>query len=157
MPREYPAAIDGSISSGHVLGDDFSASMEAFKIKSMAKAEKVIRLAIMNMYGEIIETSPVKTGLFRVNSQIGVNAIPSGTLYAEHAPKGASYPKPDKEYAKSKLQSWKLQNVAYICNNLSYAVVLEFGHSNQAPTGIYRKAALKMDTFLSTAAASVKG
>jgi hypothetical protein len=162
MPRDYPAAIGGSISSGHVLGDNFEAQLDMFIVKSMAKAEQVVRLAILNMYGEIIETSPVDSGLFRANHQLSINSVPSGTLIADEPegkyPRGLIYNyKAENAQQKSKLDGYKLSTVAYICNNLSYAKVLEFGHSVQAPTGVYRKAALRFDTFLSTAAASVKG
>ena len=162
MPRSYPAAIGGNISSGHVLGDNFEAQLDAFIVKSMAKAEQVVRVAILNMYGEIIETSPVDSGLFRANHQIGMGSVPSGTLIADEPegkyPRGLKYNyQSENAQQKTKLDGYKLSTIAYICNNLKYSKVLEFGHSVQAPLGIYRKAALKMNTFLSTAAASVKG
>ena len=162
MAENYSGAIGGSISSGHVLGDNFEASLDAFIVKSMAKAEQVVRLAIMNMYGEIIETSPVDSGLFRANHQIGLGSIPSGTLIADKPegkyPRGLKYNySSENAQQRAKLEGYKLKTITYICNNLVYAKVLEFGHSTQAPTGIYRKAALKFNTFLSTAAASVKG
>jgi hypothetical protein len=163
MPRSYPGAIGGSISSGHVLGDNFEAQLDAFIVKTTAKAEKVIRLAILNMYGEIIETSPVDSGLFRANHQLGLGSAPSGTLIADEPegkyPRGLIYNyKAENAQQKTKLDGYKLSTVAYICNNLKYSIPLEYGHSErQAPLGIYRKAALRFNSFLSTAAASVKG
>jgi len=162
MPREYPGAIGGSISSGHVLGDNFEVQLDAFIAKTTEKAEKIIRLAILNMYGEIIETSPVDSGLFRANHQLGMGSAPTGTLIADK-PEG-KYPRgilynyaAENAQQKSKLDNYKLSTVAYICNNLSYAIPIEYGHSEaQAPAGVYRKAALRFNTFLSNAAASVK-
>lgn len=161
MPREYPGSKTGTLDIGtHVLGDNFEASIEAFKIKSMAKAEQIIKKAIFDMYGEIVITSPVDSGLFRANHQIGMGSVPSGTLIADE-PEG-KYPRgllynyaAENAQQRGKLEGYKLKTVVYICNNLQYAQVLEFGHSVQAPLGIYRKAALRFDTFLS-AAASVK-
>ena len=163
MPREYPASKTGTLDIGsHVLGDNFEAQLDAFIAKTTEKAEKVIRLAILNMYGEIIETSPVDSGLFRANHQLGLGSVPAGTLIADK-PEG-KYPRgllynyaAENAQQRTKLDNYKLSTVAYICNNLSYSIPLEYGHSTLAPTGVYRKAALRMNHFLSTAAASVKG
>ena len=161
MPREYSGAVGGDISGGHVLGDNFEASLERFKIKSMEQAELIIKKAVFAMYNEIVNTAPVDTGLFRASNQIGIGSIPTGNPIAD-APGGGKYPRggsvtydfgPSVETAKANLENYKLDSVIYICNNLKYAVMLEYGHSSLAPTGVYRKAALKLTGFLNTAAA----
>jgi hypothetical protein len=149
MAENYSGAIGGDINLGHVLGDDFSASIEKFKINTIEKAEQIVKKAIFDMYGEIVLTSPEDTALFKANHQVGLDQIPSGTLLADTPVKGTKYNyASENEQQKAKLDGYKLKTITYICNNLRYAQVLEFGHSTQAPLGVYRKAALKFSQFI---------
>jgi hypothetical protein len=131
------------------MAEDFSIQMERIITKTVDKAEKSIRKAILDTYGEIILTSPVDTGLFRSNNQLSLGSPKTGVVHAEHPVKGTSYPPPTDGGAV--LSSYKLNVIAYISNNLRYARPIEFGWSKQAPNGCYRKAAMKFGTFLNNA------
>jgi hypothetical protein len=147
-PRYYPASKTGTLDN-HKLGDDFRVSLERFEFDTIELAEKAIRKLILGLYNEIIETSPHDTNLFKANHQIGIGSIPEGTLIADRPVEGKKYDfASENEQQRSKLDSFKLDTMVYICNNLRYSVPLEFGHSSQAPLGVYRKAALKFKTSM---------
>jgi hypothetical protein len=157
--RRYPASKTGDIlpgGKGHVLGDRFALDVEKFKNKSFKKIETMVRKIALNLYKEIIRTSPVDTGLFRANNQMDVDKMNSSKIYAERPPKRVSSERgvvifdagPTIVKGESSLNRFKLGSSIYLFNNLVYAQPLEFGHSGQAPLGIYRQAVLNSKRFV---------
>lgn len=89
------------------------------------QAEKKIAFEALR---RIILKSPVDTGLFRANWQVGIE-IPNRDI-AESVTNNAQ------ARAGAVLESLKPFDVIWICNNLAYAEKLEHGHSKQAPQGM---------------------
>lgn len=82
------------------------------------------------------QESPVDTGLFRGNWQVGVGTVPIGTLQ-RLAPGGESL---GTELAKLEAIESNPRTVVTIANNLPYAERLNSGHSAQAPAGFVEAA-----------------
>ncbi|MFE8559588.1 HK97 gp10 family phage protein [Escherichia coli] len=94
-----------------------------------------IRYIAMQILTAIDIATPVDTGRFRNNNLVSLqhpdfgisdNVDPNGTIAVQRGigviSKAANY------------------GVIYIQNNLPYAAILENGHSQQAPTGVYANA-----------------
>lgn len=90
---------------------------------------RVIAMALLN---EIVLRSPVDTGRFRGNNIVSVGD-PVYTRSVEVDPAGAA----TISRGASALTGLEPFTQVYIQNNLPYAGVLEDGHSQQAPGGIY--------------------
>jgi hypothetical protein len=90
---------------------------------------RVIAMALLN---EIVLRSPVDTGRFRGNNIVSVGD-PVYTRSVEVDPTGAA----TISRGASALTGLEPFTQVYIQNNLPYAGVLEDGHSQQAPGGIY--------------------
>lgn len=87
--------------------------------------ERKYRGLIITIYNNLVALSPVDAGRYKNNHHISFNApsyaIDVGNVGMQLPPQG-TFP------------------TVYIQNNLPYAVRLEHGHSNQAPTGVYQNA-----------------
>jgi len=168
MPRYYPASTTGELTN-HILGNNFAASLEDFKLKTRVAIQAVVKKSAMLLYDEIVSISPVDTGRFRANNQIGIDSMdmsnlsesglssifPEKTSRQFPTPRGMKRthytPIASMALEKAKLAGYKVGSTIYIYNNLKYAVPLEYGHSKQAPRGVYRISALKFKTYLNAA------
>lgn len=126
----------------------FIASINAFVTKAKANQEQVIRAVSLRIHARLVQMSPVLTGRFRGNWQVGFNTPPQGTLDV--------YDKSgDETIARGALviEQFKVGMTAvYFTNNLPYAYRLEFGHSQQAPGGMVRITAAEFQQFFDAAA-----
>ncbi len=113
------------------------------------KVERGVLLVQKKLAFEIlsrcISKSPVDTGRYRGNWQLGVGERPTGTLTPPNmqpknttgvprAPISASGA--DLADANAKLAAMQKPELINIVNNLPYAQPLEDGHSQQAPAGV---------------------
>jgi hypothetical protein len=89
----------------------------------------VVRTAATQLYGKLIERSPVDTGYFRRNWQVSIDTPAEGTVGDKPAKGGTIPAPPPLDIPKGALHVW-------ICNNVVYAEALENGHSKQAPNGM---------------------
>jgi hypothetical protein len=95
--------------------------------KQVSKAKQIA----LGAYNEIIERSPVSTGLFKHNNFLTVNGTTSKTTDEPH--------NEVLDGGKNNIQKAKFENndTVVIQNHLTYADALEAGHSKQAPAGVY--------------------
>lgn len=132
--------------------DAFIVSINAFVMKAKANQEQVIRAVSLRILTRLVQMSPVDTGRFRGNWQVGFNNPPQGTLDV--------YDKSgDETIARGALviEQFKVGMTAvYFTNNLPYAYPLEMGHSQQAPGGMVRITAAEFQQFFDAAAREVK-
>lgn len=136
-------------SKGKQLTGNFARDMAKFKDKVVSQIENAIKEAVGRMYDEIIDRSPVDTGLYKANQQLSLNSSDDSFFYRERPRKGDSYSAaPTIMLAKHKLSGYKLGDKVFIYNNLPYSIFLEFGHSSKAPMGIYRVSALNFKGYL---------
>lgn len=115
------------------LEGSFAATLRQFRDQTLADMDEVFRRVVIEIGTTIIRLSPVDTGRFRGNWQFTVDA-----------PANASLDNYDREGHEtiarlvSDAQHLTFGQTAYIVNNLVYAIPLEYGHSQQAPTGVVR-------------------
>ncbi len=100
---------------------DFDASQ--FKGDIDKEINKKINQFLIVCYNNLVNLSPVDTGRYRNAHHFSINA-PS---YAESGATSIRIPVGD-------------YPTIYLQNNLPYCVVLEHGHSKQAPSGVYANA-----------------
>jgi hypothetical protein len=112
------------------------------------RADKLMRVAVLETDKRLKLESPVDTGRFRVSWQVGENAAPGGQKppgeYSGNAPiERLNY---DKE---------KIGNIYSIHNNLPYAEPLANGSSGQAPAGWVQGIAKDIQGFVVANAAKL--
>jgi len=130
----------------------FMASINAFVSKAKANQEQVLRAVFLRIHTRLVMKSPVLTGRFRGNWQIGLDKQPEGTLDvfdktgSETIARGALV-----------IEQFKVgMHSVYFTNNLPYAYALEMGHSQQAPGGMVRITAAEFQRFFDAAAQEVR-
>lgn len=111
------------------MPSSFASIVKGFSKEAEMAVEKVVRAFAFEVTRRVVLRSPVKTGHFRSQWQIGIEQEPTGDTSGD----------PLSE-AKAKLSTWKLkgQKTIFVTNNLPYAWRLEFGWSKQAPSGMAR-------------------
>lgn len=111
----------------------FGGQVAAWTDKTRAKIEVAIRKIALDVFSEVILKSPVKEGRFRGNWQVAIGRMPSGTVEIDDKEGTATI-------AAVQAETLGLQagQVIYLINNLPYAQKLEYGHSQQAPSGMVR-------------------
>ncbi len=129
---------------------NFELDIQRFVDKANGNIDLVFRKISLELFKRVILKSPVLTGRFRANWQVAIGSIPSGTLELNDKTGTATI---------SKVQATAMQvkagQVITLCNNLAYALPLEFGHSKQAPNGMVRLTVLEFGAVVSKATSEV--
>jgi hypothetical protein len=112
---------------------DFARDISKFCRDTETTLELACKKVVFDLYRRVLRRSPVDTGRFRANNQIALNSMPSSTIIEFDKDGNAVL-----REGKTVLQSFKLGDTAFIYNNVAYALALEYGHSKQAPSGVYR-------------------
>lgn len=81
----------------------------------------------------VVEMSPVRTGRFRGNWQLGLDLKPTSEIPIEDAVGRDSF-----MAGLSSIGPLKFGQTVWITNNVPYAIPLEEGHSKQAPVGMVK-------------------
>jgi hypothetical protein len=108
----------------------FTLDINKFIEKAGAQADLVPRRIVSGILRKVVLKSPVDTGRFRGNWQVGVDTRPSGEVSGT-----------DKSGSKTiaegiaSIPEQAAGHVYYVQNNLPYAQALEDGHSTQSPPG----------------------
>jgi hypothetical protein len=111
----------------------FAAQLVQFQADALAAIDQSVQDIVIQIGESLINLSPVDTGRFKGNWKFTVGAP---ALY--------STPTTDKEGDETiaalvaAVNQMEAGQVAYIVNNLVYAIPLEYGHSQQAPGGMVR-------------------
>ncbi|WP_223644364.1 HK97 gp10 family phage protein [Corallococcus sp. EGB] len=128
-------------------GARFSKQVQAFAKATEAKANEVVRKTALGILANVVTASPVDTGRFRGNWQLGIAERPSGTVEAEDKDGSGTVSREG-----PKLERVKLGDTLYVTNNLPYGRRLEFGWSDQAPKGMVRVTLANVNEILEEAA-----
>ncbi|MFB1482269.1 HK97 gp10 family phage protein [Corallococcus sp. RDP092CA] len=128
-------------------GARFSKQVQAFVKASEARANEVVRKAALGILANVVTASPVDTGRFRGNWQVGLGERPAGTVDAEDKDGSGTVSREG-----AKLEGVKLGDTLYVTNNLPYGRRLEFGWSDQAPKGMVRVTLAQVNEILEEAA-----
>ena len=100
----------------------FELDLAKFGQKALDNAEQVVRKISLDMHSRIVERTPVDTGRAKAGTHISINMQPIGESGpGEHG-----------------ISPFKLGDTVIIYNNVEYIVPLEYGHSKQAPQGMFR-------------------
>lgn len=126
------------------MASTFTLDLARFGKKTEEQMSQIVRKICLDLFTIIVTRSPVDTGRFRANNQIDLNGMSGSTLLEFHE-RGrgdtsltvtSTTAMQGRESAK--LAQYKLGDTVFLYNNVVYAMRLEFGHSKQAPSGVYR-------------------
>jgi hypothetical protein len=98
-----------------------------------ANIDAAMRRTAIQIASRVIQMSPVDTGRFRGNWNVGIPAIDFATR-EDVDPTGAG----SLQRAQSAIGSWRIGESLYVTNSLPYAKRLEEGYSQQAPAGMVK-------------------
>lgn len=150
----------------HMALGTFSAAVNAFAAKTPKQVNQIVRRAVLELFSRIVYRTPVDTGRARGGWQAGFNPTMSSPIRTRGGSRGIKYQTPhgplkvkvptmsrfiggevDKKGGKTVARASGFINtinadrdgvIAYIWNNVHYIIYLEYGHSQQAPTGMVR-------------------
>jgi hypothetical protein len=133
--------------------DKFRGDIKRFIAKSNAGLDKYAKAVVMDIDKSMVLKSPVDTGRFRANWNIGIGSIDSYTTDATDPSGAGAISK-----ALAEVNSIKINGqTIYITNSLPYAYRLEYeGWSLQAPQGMVRITLAELSGILNKAAYEVK-
>ena len=131
---------------------NFAANFKKFANMTEKRLDEVVRRTALDLYAGIIEESPVLTGRFRANNLISIDKEIDSSLVGVEG-KSASQLINESQSAIPKKPSG---SVIVIQNNLNYAVGLEHGLSQKAPSGVYGINILRFSSILNNNVNEVK-
>jgi hypothetical protein len=133
--------------------DKFRGDIKRFITKSNAVLDKYAKAVVLNLDKSMVMKSPVDTGRFRANWNIGIGSVDSNTSDATDISGSGAISK-----AVAELNSFKVNGqIIYITNSLPYAYRLEYeGWSSQSPQGMVRITLAELSGILRQAAYEVK-
>ena len=129
----------------------FTASIQNFVDKTQGNADLIVRKIALEMFSRVIMKSPVDTGRFRANWQVGIESIPGETLDAMDKSGGEALAR----VSEAVLSARAGQTITLV-NNLAYARKLEYGYSKQAPAGMVRITLAEFGVVVAQAADEVR-
>ena len=128
----------------------FAASVSKFVELSKDRSNVVSRKIIFGVLSNVVMGSPVDTGRFRGNWQVGLAVRPSGEGPGASSDVGAVLTD-----GLGKIQDFvaghSTNGLLFITNTVPYALRLEFGWSQQAPDGMVRTTMQKLDEIVAGA------
>ncbi len=110
----------------------FTAAIEKFVRIAEGRADETVRRIALGILANVVVASPVDTGRFRGNWQVGLGSRSTDTG-SEDKGGGDTISRGQRA-----LETFKAGGVVYLSNSLPYAMALEYGHSQQAPRGMVR-------------------
>ena len=126
----------------------FTTEVGGFVSRSDARIADVIRKAELQMLSEVVLGTPVDTGRARGNWQFSEGRPATGELNTFDKTGLGTMANAATEIAAAKVggPDW------FLSNNVPYILMLEFGHSKQAPAGFARIAAARFGQNVERAA-----
>ena|SRR5215207_5037016 len=125
----------------------FALQIEAWCERAKKRMDVTARLVTAEMFTRVIQRSPVDTGRFRANWQVGIDHIPTGLVLINDRSGQMTINKVTAEVMKL-----KAGQKIHLVNNLPYARRLEYGYSRQAPSGMVRITVTEFRALLQKAA-----
>lgn len=126
---------------------DFAAVLR----KAGEKADTVVRSSALAMGTSLVQKSPVDTGRFKGNWMYGAGVPNVRTDGAADRSGGSSITR-----IQTGLSAWKAGQTIYLANSLPYAKRLEYGWSQQAPSGMVRLTVMEWRQKVAKAAEAVR-
>jgi hypothetical protein len=126
---------------------NFALDVSKWVKKANGNTTLVLRKVALDMFGRVIQRSPVDTGRFRGNWQCAIGHDPAGTSENTSNPMGQ---------IAGVVGSAKGNDAIHLVNNLPYGPRLERGWSKQAPSGMIGVTITEFQAAVDRAAGSVK-
>ena len=117
----------------------FSADITRFCGNTKEGISRAVRKLVLDLHSNIVRRSPVDTGRFRANNQVSLNSIPSDAVLAFDKSGSATI-----TVGESVMVRFEVGDTVFLYNNVEYALALEYGHSTQAPQGVYRLSVMEL-------------
>lgn len=124
------------------MAGSFSADLSRFVQHCGGNLDKAHRIAVVLVAQGVVMGSPVDTGRFRGNWQFG-KVVPQGELSTLDTSGAATIAR-----IAGQVTNVKAGGEVWIVNNLPYAGKLEYGYSQQAPSGTVRVTLANLPTAL---------
>lgn len=129
----------------------FTLDVRAFCEKAKKNPETVMRQVSMGLFRTIIKESPVDTGRFKLNWQASGPTPASGIV--DGVDKSGAIATGKMVNFVTTTSTWQELTLT---NNLPYAQRLEYGWSQQAPTGVVEVNVLRFQQLINEEAAKVR-
>ena len=115
----------------------------------------VLLIFCEKVHGALVDAAPVDTGRFKGNMQITANKPP---LYAlnQYDKDGADTKAEGRRALYAMLHGGGAIRSIYFSNMLIYANALEYGHSKQAPAGVFGIVAVRLRSYMTEAIREAK-
>lgn len=126
----------------------FKANFAKLLAQAGANVQTVVRKAALELQGMMIERSPVDTGRFKGNWQAGVGVANRATADVANSDALGR--------TAATLQGWKTGQTIFLTNSMPYALRLENGWSQQAPSGMVRLAVQNYSAAIAKAVSDIK-
>ena len=97
--------------------------------KAKGHTEIMARKVMLDLFSRVIVKSPVDTGRFRANWNVGYSSPDKTTTSATDSALGK---------VQTEIATAKLEGSIFLTNSLPYSIRLENGWSGQAPAGMVR-------------------
>lgn len=112
--------------------------------------DDVLQIFGEKVHGALVDAAPVDTGRFKANMQITANKPP---LYAlnDYDRDGSDTKASGKRQLYALLHGGGAVKSLYFSNMLIYANALEYGHSKQAPAGVFGIVAIRLRSYMAEA------
>lgn len=114
------------------MAGSFTADLTRFMQHTGGNIDKAHRMAVVLVSQGVVMGSPVDTGRFRANWQFG-QVVPQGEVSTLDTSGAATIAK-----IAGQVTSVRAGGSVWVVNNLPYAGKLEYGYSQQAPSGMVR-------------------
>jgi hypothetical protein len=117
----------------------FSADITRFCGNTKEGISRAVRKLVLDLHSNIVRRSPVDTGRFRANNQVSLNSIPADAVLAFEKNGNGTV-----SVGEAVMIRFSIGDTIFLYNNVEYALALEYGHSTQAPEGVYRLSAMEL-------------
>ena len=123
---------------------------EAYKVRT----ETIVRKIVLDLFVRVVKGSPVDTGRFKGAWLVGSGAMPSFVMGRTDKSPGGSINSMTQIELNGVLKQ-PVDQPFWLANNLPYAVRLEYGYSQQAPSGMVRIAVREYEQIIRAAVAAI--
>ena len=130
--------------------DQFRRDMRRIIDKAKNKNDQLVRKLCLDMYSRLVFKSPVDTGRFRANWQVGYGAPDTTTTLETDQSGNAAVAKAEVELRGAG------GNVVYLTNALPYAKRLEDGWSKQSPSGMVKLTVVELQPAITRIARELR-
>lgn len=140
---------------------NFTATVHEFVTKTPERLRAVFRESTQRVASKAANGVPVDTGFARASVRASLESMPLADMQAPPKPPGhvqgqVIYPYDGSEITLT-IAHAELKDTIFIGWSANYAIYLEYGHSNKAPSGFVRIAAEQWPQIVAEVSAELKG